>query len=146
VPPRPAPPRYAPNPRPSSTAEPVPPAAVSASSPPSSSSASVSGLPTPTPQRLGPRDASAGAPPSGICFQATTPGQRPSHSNSWCVWQFKPCAEAGLDGAGDVDDMEEYIESFGETYLLGASHSSCSMGDFRPCYVFTVDIFLCRLL
>jgi hypothetical protein len=52
----------------------------------------------------------------------------------------------GLDGAGDVDDMEEYIESFGETYLLGASHSSCSMGDFRPCYVFTVDIFLCRLL
>jgi hypothetical protein len=95
VPPRPAPPRYAPNPRPSSTAEPVPPAAVSASSPPSSSSASVSGLPTPTPQRLGPRDASAGAPPSGICFQATTPGQRPSHSNSRCVWQFKPCAEAG---------------------------------------------------
>jgi hypothetical protein len=48
--------------------------------------------------------------------------------------------------AGDVDDMEEYIESFGETYLLGASRSSCSMGDFRPCYVFTDDIFLCRLL
>jgi hypothetical protein len=35
--------------------------------------------------------------------------------------------------------------SFGEIYL-GACRSSCSMGDFLPCYVFADDIFLCRLL